>query len=239
MHSANSFITLTYNDEHLPDDQSIDLRHWQLFAKKLRNKCGPFRFYNCGEYGDESGRPHYHACIFGLDFSFDRKPFKMAGDHQLYTSECLGEVWGLGFTTIGELSFESAAYVARYVMKKRTGAEAALSYFWVDEYGKQFDVRSEFSTMSRRPGIGRSWYDAYKADLRISDSCVVKGREQRPPAYYDSLFKVEEPEAFEAMKAERVLSAAKHALDQTPDRLAVREAVQAAKDSPHRRDFLE
>lgn len=250
MHQANSFVTLTYDNANLPVDYSIHLRHWQLFAKRLRKRqlseiprnlrksVKTFRYYMCGEYGDITGRPHYHACLFGVDFSHDRLFLKMSGEHRLYTSKCLSTAWQKGSCIIGDLTFESAAYVARYVLKKRTGPSATSHYQWTNQdTGEVFNRRPEFSTMSRNKGLGRSWYDAHQADLRISDSCVIRGREVRPPAYYDSIFKESEPEAFAAMKAKRISSAEEHSQDQTPGRLAVREAVQARKSSPYSRDF--
>ena len=108
LHPRNSFITLTYSPEHVPWDGSLDVRHWQLFAKRLRKELGPFRFLHCGEYG--SGfRPHYHACVFGLDFAGDRRMYKRDGKSELFVSPQLESIWGKGFCTVGHLTYESAA----------------------------------------------------------------------------------------------------------------------------------
>lgn len=93
LHSRNCFITLTYNDEHLPENESLDVEHWQLFAKKLRHRFGKFRFLHCGEYG-ELGRPHYHALLFGLDFGHDRIKLKKKDGNELFTSESLDKPGG-------------------------------------------------------------------------------------------------------------------------------------------------
>ena len=144
MHEHNCFITLTFDEQHLHERKnkySVDVREFQLFMKRLRKRFGAgIRFYHCGEYGEvcracaksrtyckcerfyrSIGRPHYHACIFGLDF-VDKKLFSISPSGcPLYTSDALFELWPFGFHTIGELTFESAAYTARYVMKKING----------------------------------------------------------------------------------------------------------------------
>ena len=115
------FITLTYSNEHLPELGTLVTKDWQDFARRIRKKKGPFRFFHCGEYGDEKGRPHYHACVFGLQL-FDLVPDgKTKSGEMAYQSEELTQIWGKGKTQVGTLTFESAAYVARYIMKKVGG----------------------------------------------------------------------------------------------------------------------
>ncbi len=172
LHAKNSFITLTYNAESLPKDGSLCLNDWQKFAKRLRRKCGPFRFFHCGEYGEENKRPHYHACIFGLDFVADRGLWKDDGRNPLFVSPVLSDTWGLGFASVGALSFKSAAYVARYVTKKAVGDLAKTEY----EH-----VRPPYVTMSRRPGIGSEWFAKFKSDVYPSDEVIFEGRRYRPP----------------------------------------------------------
>lgn len=130
MHERNSFLTLTYNDEKLPTDLSLNVTHWQLFAKRLRKSISKnkpphnkFRFYHCGEYGEQTLRPHYHAIMFGLDFVDSRKPHKKSGEHTLYTSERLTEIWGKGHVYIGDCTPQSCDYVSKYVTKKIVGDE--------------------------------------------------------------------------------------------------------------------
>ncbi len=123
LYDNNSFITLTYNTEHLPEDRSLEVRVFQLFMKRLRKRFGTkIRFYACGEYGDQNGRPHYHACLFNHDFQ-DKKLWKRGKDPSLdlYRSADLEKLWPYGYSSIGEVTFQSAAYVARYIMKKITG----------------------------------------------------------------------------------------------------------------------
>ena len=151
LHERNCFITLTYRPEDLPADGSVDVRHWQLFAKRLRKRLGPFRFLHVGEYGETNYRPHYHACIFGQDFSADRVLTKEVGDSKHYTSPTLESVWGHGYTHIGLLTMTSAAYVSRYCVKKLTGPQGKESRRRIDtDTGEEYFVRPEYLTMSRR-----------------------------------------------------------------------------------------
>lgn len=226
----NCFITLTFNSQHLPEDMSLDVRDWQLFMKKLRKKYGSgIRFFHCGEYGSHKGRPHYHACLFNFDFP-DKKLWQIKNGYPLYRSPSLEELWPYGYSTIGEVTFESAAYVARYIMKKITGEAAEEHYQYVDpETGEIFDRKPEYTTMSRRPGIGKKWFEQFASDVYPSDFVVVNGKKLKPPKYYDGLFEVEDPDAFNKIKGERRKSAKQHIDNNTPERLIIRERVQLNK----------
>lgn len=227
MHDANSFVTLTYDDSHLPPTGGLVLRDWQTFAKRLRKKSGAFRFYHCGEYGDRHGRPHYHALIFGLDFSADRVLYSESRGNALYTSPTLTETWGMGLSIIGELTFQSAAYVARYCMKKVTGKQAAEHYQTINtETGQVHDVRPEYTTMSRRPGIGSSWFSKYSSDVYPSDQVISNHKPSRPPRFYDSQFELTDPDALALVKDGRRASGRKHRHNNTFERLRVRETIQ-------------
>ncbi len=217
MHERNCFLTLTYDQVNLPDDGGLRVEDWQKFAKRVRKRVGPFRFFHCGEYGDENQRPHYHAAVFGLDFSRDRVPLKSKRGHTLYESPKLNELWGLGFATVGSLTWQSAAYVARYVMKKATGPLAK------ERYG---DRRPEYVTMSRRPGIGTRWFEQFASDVYPSDEVIHEGKRYRPPRFYDSKLP---PEELEALKVRRRRAAGLRSEDLTPERLRVRERVAAVQ----------
>ncbi len=214
LHKMNSFITLTYNDEHLPKDGSLCLEDWQKFAKRLRRAAGPFRFFHCGEYGEVNLRPHYHACIFGLDFVADRGLWKDSGRDPLFRSPLLDKTWGMGFATVGALTFKSAAYVARYVMKKAVGDLSGVN--------KQTGlcVRPEYVTMSRRPGIGADWLKRFKSDVYPSDEVVLEGRKYRPPRFYDSMLPDAELDVYKASRRGAMVNRGK---DLLPDRLRSRE----------------
>ncbi len=140
------------------------------------------------------GRPHYHACLFGFDFP-DKEMWKVSNGNRLYTSKILDEVWGLGHAVIGDLTFESAAYVARYILKKVTGKSADAHY-----NGR----RPEYVTMSRRPGIGRSWFDKFKSDVFPHDYVVVRGVKMLPPKFYDRVLELTSPKEFAKIKNGRV-----------------------------------
>ncbi len=235
LHKQNSFITLTYDPEHVPKDGSLCLADWQKFAKRLRRKAGPFRFFHCGEYGEVNLRPHYHACVFGLDFIADRGLWKDSGKYPLFRSPLLDETWGLGFATVGALTFKSAAYVARYVMKKVNGDLAAEKYGRVDEKtGEVFFVRPEYVTMSRRPGIGSAWFKQFKSDVYPADEVVHEGKRYRPPRFYDSQLEAGELDEYKVRRRQAVANRSK---ELTPDRLRVREKVLEASLSVFERNL--
>jgi hypothetical protein len=222
-HERNSFITLTYNKESLPKNESLDVKHWKLFAKKLRHRCGPFRYFHCGEYGDENMRPHLHACIFGLNFEEDRSYYKTVRENDYYVSSLLEDSWGRGFCTLGELTFQSAAYVARYVMKKITGEQAEYAYEGIDpETGEMVSVAPEYATMSRRPGLGAGWFEKFSSDVYPSDEVILAGERYRPPRFYDDKVGEDELKGYKEKRREKVKERLE---DLTPQRLKEREEV--------------
>jgi len=230
MHEDNCFITLTYNNKNLPEDGSLDKTHFQKFMKRLRkNNKHKIRFFQCGEYGDQLTRPHYHACLFGHNFK-DQKFFSEKNENKLYTSKQLDDTWAKGFATIGHMTFQSAAYTARYLIKKITGEAAHAHYENVNtQTGEITQLVSEYTTMSRRPGIGKTWYEKYKDDLYPRDECVIDGRIMKPPRYYAKMYQQEEPENYEHIKENRKRFFGKHQHDATWQRLADREKVKHAQ----------
>lgn len=236
-HVYKWFLTLTYAPDNLPKFGSLRKRDVQLFQKRLR-KARPddrIRFFTVGEYGEEGDRPHYHQVVWGTDFP-DKKKHSMSGDDTLWKSEELNQLWGHGFCTFGRVTYESAAYVAGYVIKKINGQLADAHYARVDpDTGEVVQIEREFAIMSRRPGIGADWYDEFKRDVFPSDRKVVKGKERKVPRYYAEKFRKEHPEEFEAIQARRKARALKHRADSTPDRLAVREEVLRARFSLKKR----
>ncbi len=238
MHKRNSFLTLTYDDEHLPGDESLRVEDWQNFAKRVRHKMGPFRFFHCGEYTDK-GRPHYHALVFGHNFHQDRILWKTTKQgHPLYRSAQLEELWNNGFSTIGEVTPQSANYVARYNMKKVTGLNAQAHYTRINkDTGEEYQIKPEYTTMSRRPGIGADWIAKYNTDVYPRDYIVVKGKKQPTIKYYDEWLKANQPAKAADLQLARVKSGRKHAANKTAERLAVREKVQDAKHNLTTRDL--
>lgn len=229
LHADNCFLTLTYSPEHIPANNSLDLADWQYFAKQLRRKAGPFRYFHCGEYGEE-GRPHYHAAIFGHSFWQDRKYFHQSkAGEKLYRSELLESCWTKGFADIGELNHKSAAYVARYIFKKQQNK-------FTPEFYRDGRKR-EYVTMSRRPGLGRDWLHKYRTDLYPSDFCVVEGRKAKVPRFYDLILKDEDPELWNSIHNKRQKEGDTHWHENTPKRLKAREAVLHAKLSTLKREL--
>lgn len=230
LHASSCFVTLTYDNECLPDGASLRRRDFQLFMKRLRKARGAgVRFYGCGEYGETTNRPHYHAILFNCDFE-DRKFYKnnKAGD-PLYTSAELSRLWPLGLCTFGAVTFDSAAYVARYIMKKITGDMAEKHYTKVNEYGEIFDMVPEFQMMSRRPGIGREWFNKFGLQSYKWDAVIMNGMEVRPPRYYDGLYEHVDSAHLAKLKVKRRRKAAKGLRDNTPERRRVRETVANAR----------
>lgn len=226
LHDRNSFITLTYSDENLPKDGSLQVKHFQDFMKRLRWHCGSVRYFHCGEYGEKFGRPHYHACLFGFDFP-DKTHYKTVRGNRLYTSELLNSLWeNKGFCIIGDVTFESAAYVARYITKKITGPKAEDHYSRVNSKGEIFSLAPEYTTMSRRPGIARDWFKQFSSDVYPKDFVTLRGKKLKPPKYYDSLYEIMSPKEMETLKRERRRNAAKQAENNTYERLRVREKIQ-------------
>lgn len=194
LHPVNCFITLTYDNQHVPVSFSIERRHWQLFMKKLRKSLPQrLRFYACGEYGDENLRPHYHAIIFNHDFN-DKKFWKYNkhGD-PIYTSETLTNLWSMGTCTTQDFTYKTAGYVARYVTKKIGGKAADDHYSRISPIdGNRYNVRPEKAWMSTDPGIGTGYIEKFKSDYYPSGYIVVNGRKQSPPDFYFKKLKEEE-----------------------------------------------
>lgn len=235
MHEFSSFITLTYDDEHIPESRSLDYRDFQLFMKKLRKRAGKVRFFMCGEYGETTNRPHYHACLFGCFFQ-DRVKYKdLPSGSSLYTSAILSDLWEHGFSSVGDVTFESAAYVARYIVKKITGSRAEEHYKYTSPDGEVFARVPEYVHMSLKPGIGAPWYNKYSAEVFPRDEVIVRGMRMKPPKYYDNLLEASDLDTFEFLQGERYKKSLKLADDATPARLRVKEIVRRAGLSFKRR----
>lgn len=234
MHSDNCFLTLTYDDAHIPERSNLSYRDFQLFLKRMRKGRPEFKFYMCGEYGSENGRPHFHACIFGYDFPDKTYWRKSASGAKCYRSAQLERLWPYGHCEIGEVTFESAAYVARYIMDKRNGDQAADHYMRVDpDTGEVYWLQPEFTQMSRRGGIGLSFFNRYFSDIYPHDYVVVNGAKVKPPKFYDRKLKrwIKEQELgfdvppvdpwmFSDIQCQREADAALQASDNSPRRMA-------------------
>ena len=231
MHEKACFITLTYNDENLPLNGSLEPRDMDLFWKNLRwhistekmycmtkqevklhGRPQPaIRYFYAGEYGERTFRPHYHAILFGYDLP-DKQFITDERGYPEYSSEFLDEVWSKGNCRIGSATFDSACYVARYIMKKQLGKDAEAYYKekgWIPPYSRQ----------SRRPGLGKAFFDKYKDDMYNYDMYIgSKKMKVKPPKYYDKLLEQEDPERFAKIKKKRIQAVAKQ--EATMDALA-------------------
>lgn len=189
-HERNAFVTLTYAD---PPPEKISKSDLQLFFKRARHVYD-FRYFAVGEYGERTRRPHYHAVIFGEDFRKAEEGVYEINE-KLYTNTRLAKLWGHGLVSIGDVSIQSASYVAGYCNKKIGDPDT-------------------FSLMSRRPGIGYDWFDKYSDDLARTGVVVVEGREfPIPPRYFAwdvdedlQVQKEKRKERFSNMSPEEVIS---------------------------------
>lgn len=203
------FLTLTIDDDHLKDYvtkngfATCKADDISTFMKALRGRWSDqhgvtahIRFFGCSEYGDESMRPHYHLLLFGLPL-YDLEFYKNNHDGDvLYKSEELTEIWKKGIVTIGQFNWNTAAYTARYVMKKAGGKNAA--------FYDALDIEPEKVRMSRRPGIGADFFEHHIDDIYELDEIVLpatKGNSHviSPPKYFDKKIKVR-LEAFPDLK---------------------------------------
>jgi hypothetical protein len=183
--------------------------------KRLRKKLSPniIRFYMCGEYGDKTKRPHYHFLIFGEDFKEDRTLYKMSNTgFPIYNSKLLSKLWTfkgepepIGHATVQNMTVETAAYCARYVMKKITGNPARKHY---DEKintstGEITQRLPEYTAMSLKPGIGADWFSTYQSDVYPKDFCTHQGVIYKTPRYYDAILANKDPNLLDQIKIKR------------------------------------
>ena len=241
MHEAslkpdNCFITLTYNEENLPQNNSLDKKAFPKFIRSLRQKNpreaeNKIRYYACGEYGDNFGRPHYHAILFNY-FPSDLVHLKK----DLYTSKSISDAWrNKGHASVGMVTFQSAAYVSNYVQKKINGKQKLDHYSKYDKNtGELISWREpEFSLMSRKPGIGKKWFDKYYKDIYQTgkDGLHMNGKFMKPPKYYDTKYKEDYPELMEILKQNRIEKFEEIAHLFTPESLAAAELTHKARMS--------
>lgn len=247
LYPDNCFVTLTYNDQCLPSGSNLVVSDLQKFFKRLRKRFGSgIRYLACGEYGvvckicsksfnfcvcgsfvPSAGRPHYHACIFNHTFSDLVYLYTTTAGSKMYRSAILESLWPYGFSTVGEVNFKSAGYVARYSWKKIDDERTSEYYS-----GR----RSEFVVMSRgskslgTKGIGYGWYQRFKDDVYNHDVVVLdQGVSCRPPKYYDSQFELDNPEDYAKIKSKRSFKVRECAngndVSKHPSRLPYREYV--------------
>lgn len=238
LHEQSCFGTLTYDDEHLPEHGTLVPRHFQLFMKRLRKSIAPkkVRFYHAGEYGEVNFRPHYHFLLFGyMPGELEAIPSKSA--YTLFRSPELEKLWPFGLSSVGHVSFESASYVARYVMKKVDQVGRKKKWSVDPETGVAHEIEPEYSTMSRGGrhgrGLGFGWYEKYGEEVERLETVRLDGTELMPPRFYDGLFREREPVRWEIMKLRREVEALRKfrkngRAEMTRERMA-REVIAKAK----------
>lgn len=269
----NAWLTLTYDDEHLPSrywtgatnprtgkkiySGTLHKEHPQKFLRALRKALGregrraargqhpsilhadmglrpmpllKLRYYYGGEYGEKYGRPHYHLCLFGIDLADKKFNNTTDQDFKLYTSETITKLWTHGTHLIGELTWETAAYTARYIMKKITGKKQEKHYEKLDhDTGEIIKTIPEYNDMSRRPGVGQFWIDKYIKDVYPHDYVIVRGNKTRPPRYYDKRYEKLMPSEYQSLKFGRTIEALQHKEKHTPERLKAEEIITARR----------
>lgn len=231
-------------DKNSPSNEIDQKKGFFRFPKSQKFKINfrhtNLRFYMAGEYGEQTKRPHYHAAIFGYDFP-DKKHWRQTRGGPLYTSTRLDKLWRKGFTTIGELTFESAAYIARYITSKISGtspeakAKAKAKYEYIDEHGEIKQRKKEYNRMSLRPAIGATWLQKYTADVYPEGIVIARGHKSTAPRYYDKKYADAQPLNYEDMKWLRQLEGEKRSDDNTPERLRDKEKVKLAAITTLRR----
>lgn len=281
-----TFITLTYNNENLPKDGSLQVEDYQDFMKALRyhfsketttKRIYPkLKYFHCGEYGEtcktcntsyimhkESksgkdytgcdnfikglGRPHYHAILFGITFDDLEEYKKTKSGELIYKSETLNKIWGKGFCSVGQVTFESCAYVARYIMKKITGENAEQHYqkpTGIDKTTGEVlttPVKPEYITMSRNPAIAKEWAEKYLTDISKNDSILLqrKGKafETQPPRYFLKLLEKEDPIKYEILKAKRRIKKQQNREENSDERSLIKERLKQIQTKNLTREF--
>lgn len=229
-YSNNLFLTLSYAPEYLPVNADgrpvVKVSDFQSFMKRfrqwqVRHGYESCRFYHCGEFGKKRGRPHYHALMFNC-YVPDLKFYKMSKSGEpLYYSKIIQDLWGKGIVVIGSVTFKSAGYVARYCMKKE--------YCGKENLGPGL---SEYATMSRRPGIGFTWFNKYKNQLLSIGFLNVPGKDGKyikvpVPKYYLRILRnhLNFAEDYDRFIYRRMRRASANQSEYTPERLAVKESV--------------
>lgn len=210
-HAANSFVTMTYAQQHMPRYGSLDYRDLETFWKRLRKLRGELRYYAVGEYGDRTTRPHYHACIFGHDFT-ENAIICQQVPHRLWINLELTRCWGKGDVKVGALTFETARYTASYVTKKLRSKQR---YVRIDEEtGELIAVQQPKARMSKN--LGKEWWTRWGHQLLEHDRVIINGTEQKPPKAYDRwLLESGREEDLQRIKTKRQEQAKKQTKEET------------------------
>lgn len=200
-HTESCWLTLTYDEQHLPQENGYSKlvrSDLQKFIKRLRKAGCKFKYFGCGEYGDRTGRCHFHIILFGYRPT-DLEVYKRSKEgFIMYNSAFLQKKWKNGFVVVADVSFDTAGYTARYSMKKQ---------FKTKIVNPNEEVYKPFLCMSTRPAIGKDWYNSFKDDVFPNDKIVFYRNGDpvitRPPRYYEKLLESENPALFAEIKSKR------------------------------------
>lgn len=204
----NIFITLTYDDAHLPEHGYLDAAALTRFFKRLRKRAqdsrrsfdrnhrAGIRYFACGEYGEQTERPHYHAILFNCAFKDEKISGRNDDGTDLYTSATLRELWPFGHHKYGEANAAAAGYIAQYNLKKQWGG--------TDYYINGVQVPPPFLRMSRKPAIGTEWLAQYRDDLKMGYLVENARKTGIPRAYLKQLKKWEEKQRGPAKNIEHI-----------------------------------
>lgn len=215
----NWFITITYDEEHLPQPTELidkngitwwDEGNWEggtlvpehltQFIKNVRqimkreyNQDG-IRFMAAGEYGDKGQRPHYHIIFFNLNLPIeDLYNPRINNRNVYYQSKVIERAWNKGISNLSQATWNTIAYTARYITKKINGEGSEELYY---SNGKV----KEFFRVSRMPGIGQDYFQKNWEKIYKTDSITIKNAsgiiKARPPTYFDKLLEKEHPEVW-------------------------------------------
>lgn len=225
-HKQSCCLTLTYDDEHLPENEELSRKDMQDFLKRYRKwlvlnypeepdaytgEMGvkKIRYLACGEYGSSGGRPHYHMLVFGHDLP-DKQFYTKSRDSIQYTSEILNELWGKGIATVGEGGIKAAHYIAGYITKGSQDKKHHGEQFVLDkETGEMLFKQPEYLAMSRSPGLGYWFLEKYFSDVFPSDEVILSTgngqiRRYKTPNYYLRKCAEMNPEMYERVIKARI-----------------------------------
>ena len=214
-HEQNIFLTLTFTEQELAfrdNPGSLDVKEVQRFIKRLRNHIDrkedgrKIRYYAVGEYGELTGRPHYHIIIFGWEPKDGILWKTSKKGSRLFNSEILSQLWPYGYINYGQVTWDSASYTAGYITKKFNDTQVEDRLKWTDPItGELKDKDPEFAVMSRRPGIGSQWIEDHHEDAYRHDYVVVKNKKRALPRFYDDWLEKHDPERMAEIKSKRLV----------------------------------
>lgn len=234
MHEEGAFITLTYNDQNIPEHNSLHYEDIHKFWKRERQRLWrqhtiKIRHYTVGEYGDNTYRPHYHACVFGYGYLKNRIIIRETP--LLWTTLELEKAWGLGNVSVGALDYTTASYTASYITKKLRSKQ---QYVRVDEKtGELIKLEQPRAFMS--DNLGKTWWDKYGKYLETNDQIVINGMKQKPPKAYDKWLGKKDEKKLEKIKIERRKKAIEN--KQTPEQNRARAEIARARGKTRKKSI--